>query len=85
MSCVWSTLLKSKIGRTPLIKPILTSLSNRALTVGIVIPVSLDICLKDFLPSFKSDFIMAMSVASRCKGKMCYNIQNIVVIYHLHL
>jgi hypothetical protein len=28
---------------------------------------------------------MAMSVASRCKGKMCYNIENIVVIYHLHL
>jgi hypothetical protein len=26
-----------------------------------------------------------MSVASRCKGKICYNIQNIVVIYNLHL
>jgi hypothetical protein len=44
---------KSNTGRTPLIKPILTSLSNLALTVGVVIPVSLDICLNDFLPSFK--------------------------------
>jgi molybdopterin-guanine dinucleotide biosynthesis protein len=52
-SSVLSTLLKSKTGRTPLIKPILTSLSNLALTVGVVIPVSLDICLKDFLPSFE--------------------------------
>jgi hypothetical protein len=52
----------------------LTSLSNLALTVGVVIPVSLDICLKDFLPSFESDFIIAMSLLSRCKGKMVYNI-----------
>jgi len=73
------------MGRNPLIKPMLTSLSYFALTIGVVIPVSLDICLNDFLPSFKSDFIIAMSVASRYKDKMCYNIQNIVVIYNLHL
>ena len=73
-SSVLFTLLKSKTGRTPLIKPILTSLSNLALTVGVVIPVSLDICRKDFLPSFKSDFIIAMSLLSRCKGKIVYNI-----------
>lgn len=53
--CVLFTFPKSYTGRTPLIKPILTSLSNLALTVGVVIPVSIDICLNDFLPYFKSD------------------------------
>src|SRR5688500_11980559 len=79
-SSVLSTLFKSKTGRTPLIKPTLTNLSNLALTVGVVIPVSLDICLKDFLPSFKSDFISAISLLYRCKGKIVYNIETLVNI-----
>ena len=65
--------IKVKDWRTPLIKPMLTSLSNLALTVGVVTPVSLDICLNDFLPSFKRDFIIAMSLLSRYKGKIVYN------------
>lgn len=72
ISFVLFTLPKSKTGRTPLLKPILTSLSNLALTVGVVIPVSLDICRNDFLPSYKSDFIIAMSLLSRCKGTVFY-------------
>jgi hypothetical protein len=54
ISFVLFTLPKSKIGRTPIIKPTFTNLSNLALTVGVVIPVSLDICLNDFLPSYKA-------------------------------
>ena|SRR5215208_2351037 len=62
---------KIKYWKNSLIKPMLTSLSNLALTVGVVIPVSLDICLNDFIPSFKNDFIIAMSLLSRCKGILC--------------
>ena len=46
-------LIKVKDWKNSFDKRILTSLSNLALTVGVVIPVSLDICLKDFLPSFE--------------------------------
>ena len=46
------TFSKSKAGRTPLINPTFTSLLYLAFTVGIVIPVSHDFCLKDFLPNF---------------------------------
>ena len=49
-------MLKSRIGDTDFMNPTLTSLSNRALTVGEVIPVSREISLNDLRPSFYNDF-----------------------------
>jgi hypothetical protein len=59
------TFSKSKAGRTPLINPTFTSLLYLAFTVGIVIPVSHDFCLKDFLPSSNMDFRIDTSISSR--------------------
>jgi len=56
-------------GLIDFIKPMLTSRSYLALTVGVLIFSSLDIALNDFLPSFINDLIMAMSVSSSCTGK----------------
>ena len=71
MLCIWmmfsfsgSTLLMSNTGTTLLIKPPLTSLSNLVFTVGVVIPVSLDICLNHFLPSPNRDFKITTSFSS---------------------
>src|SRR5687768_9677691 len=63
-----STFSKSKTGKTPLINPTFTSLSYLAFTVGVVIPVSLDICLKDFLPSSDIDLRIDTSILSRLRG-----------------
>ena len=58
-SSLYSTFLKSRIGETDFINPIFTSLSNLALTVGVLIPVSREICRKDLRPSFSNPFRMA--------------------------
>src|SRR5256712_10752326 len=59
---------RSMTGITALISPMLTSFSYRCLTVGVLTLISLEICLKDFLPSLKRDSSTAISVSSNLKG-----------------
>ncbi|MDF0681280.1 MAG: hypothetical protein P0116_09975 [Candidatus Nitrosocosmicus sp.] len=59
---------KSKTGNTPLINPIFTIFHIWLFTVGGIIPVSLDICLKDFLPFSIIDFKIDTSISSRLTG-----------------
>src|SRR6185437_7820143 len=66
---------KSRSNVTDLMRPALTSLSYRALTVGVLTLISRDIWLNDFLPFFTSDSSIAMSVSSSLIG-MTYGVSS---------
>src|SRR2546423_10277834 len=76
LSLIWSSfslalfsiMPRSMTGITALINPMLTSFSYRCLTVGVLTPISLEICLKDFLPSLRRDSSTAISVSSNRNG-----------------
>jgi hypothetical protein len=76
---------RPKTGKTPLINPTFTSLSYLDFTVGVVIPVSLEICLKDFLPSSEIELRIDTSVSSRLRGIQVQFFYLITIYYSLHL
>ena len=60
-----------KIVDIDLINPTFTSLSNLALTVGVLIPVERDISRKDLRPSFNNSLIIETSISVRLSGTIC--------------
>lgn len=58
----------SRIGQIDFITPKLTSLLNLFLTVGVLIPVSLEILRNDLRPSLNSAFKTAISVSCSLIG-----------------